>query len=136
MSDQRETFRHGLAAGGVAMLAALVLLAVLFAAPETLEGIAVAGLFALVGVTFLLAGTRNRLSVGPVAIPWNRLAALPLAVLGLFLTTSAVVSVLEISGPGVVWDLLLVPMAVFVVWLAAECWVGGKYMDRELFAAD
>ncbi|WP_254765804.1 hypothetical protein [Salinilacihabitans rarus] len=136
MSDARETFRHGLAAGGFAMLAGLGLLLLVFGAPDggDPESVATVVALALVGLALLLAGLRERTALGVVTVPWNRLAALGLGFAALYLGAGGAVAVVE--GSATVWSLTLLVVVPYFAWLAFECWVGGRYMDRETFAVE
>ena len=130
MSDRRETFRHGLAVGGVAMLAGMGLLLFAVGVPDDLEGVATITALGLVAVTLLLAGVRDAVAT----VRWNRLAAIGIGSIAIYLGVGGLVRLLE--GTATVWSLALLLVVPYFVWLAFECWVGGRYMDRELFVAE
>ncbi len=134
MNERRETFRHGLAAGGLAMLAGMGLLLFAFGVPGDLESLATIGVLTLVALALLLAGLRERISLGVVTVPWTRLAALALGSVAFFLGVGGLVALLE--GSATVWTLLLLVVVPYAAWLAVECWVSGRYLGRETFALE
>lgn len=112
------------------MLAGLGLHLLAVGVPDDLEGVATIGALGLVVVALLFAGVRDAVAT----VPWNRLAAIGIGFVAAYLGVGGLARLLE--GTATVWSLVLLLIVPYVVWLAFECWVGGRYMDCELFVAE
>lgn len=138
MSGLKAVVRRGFAGGGFAtlLLAGLFLVGGDFAAPSTLL---LTGWLAAVGVVLVLAGTRERLSVGGRTVGWPRVAAVGIAILAVGCGAFGLSQLRQFEVASAAW-LLTAVMTVFALgyfaWFASECWTGGRRLDDELFTVE
>ncbi|WP_293027791.1 hypothetical protein [Natronococcus sp.] len=135
MSDRKESVKRGFAvAGAVTLLLAVGIVVLAGTTPVTLLLFA---WFATAGGLLLVAGVRERISLGDTGVGWPRIGAVGLATLALGSTTLGFTQLLAGAGG---WTLLNGVVMLFVgfalVLFALECWLGGAGMDPETFAVD
>ncbi len=137
MTGLKAVARRGFAGGGVATL----LLAGLFAVgggtePSTLL---LAGWLTVVGLSLLLAGTRERLTVGSRTLGWPRVAAIGISVLAVGSSAFGLSRLGQFAVGSTTWLLTgLVTLFVlgYLAWFALECWRGGWHLDDAMFAVE
>ncbi|SER16407.1 hypothetical protein [Natrinema salaciae] len=138
MSGLKTIVRHGFAGSGAATLV-LAGLFVVNGGLQALETLLVIGWLIVVGVTLLLAGTRERLAVGGRAVGWPRVAAIGVGILGIGCAGFGLSQLRTLEVASGAW-LLTAALTVFVVgyvtWFARECWTGGRQLDEEMFAVE
>ncbi|OLZ39807.1 hypothetical protein A6E15_01880 [Natrinema saccharevitans] len=138
MSGPKTVVRRGFAGGGVATL----LLAGLFVVggeSGAVSTLVPAGWLGAVGVTLLLAGTRERLAIAGRPVGWPRVAAVGVCLLAAGCGGFGLTQLDEFATGSVPW-LLTAALTVFVMgyfgWFARECWTGGRLLDEETFAVE
>ncbi len=138
MSRLKTVVRRGFAGGGVATL----LLAGLFVVggePGAVSTLVPAGWLGAVGVTLLLAGTRERLAVAGRTVGWPRVAAVGVSLLAAGCGGFGLVQLDGFAAGSVPW-LLTAAITLFATgyfgWFARECWTGGRLLDEEIFAVE
>ena len=141
MTGLKTVVRRGFAGGGAATL----LLAVLFAVgsggrdgrePTTLL---LAGWLAAVGLSLLLAGRRERLTVGGRPLGWPRVAAVGISVLAVGSGVFGLSRLSQFAVGNTRWlltGLVTVFVLGYLVWFALECWRGGWQLDEAMFAVE
>ena len=137
MTRLKPIVRRGFAGGGVATL----LLAGLFAVgggtePTTLL---LAGWLAAVGLSLLLAGRRERVTVGGRTIGWPRVAAVGIGLLAVGSSAFGLSRLRRFAVGETMWLLTgLVTLFVlgYLAWFALECWRGGWQLDDAMFAVE
>lgn len=137
MCGRKNTVRRRFAGGGAVTLLLAGVLAVLFGGPTTPVALAVLGWLAIAGSALLVAGVRERISLGATTVGWPRVAAFGLATLALGSTT---LGFARLFGGGGGWALLnglvLLLVGLVLVRVALECWLGGVRTDEETFAVE
>ncbi|RQH01926.1 hypothetical protein [Natrarchaeobius oligotrophus] len=137
MSERKETIRHGFAAAGfvtILLAAGIVVLSGGLPASGTAWLI---GWFVAAGLALLVAGLRERLPLGVTTVGWPRVAAVGLALLAIGSSTVGFATLLSgPSGFGLVNVAVTLFVAVYVGFVALECWFGGVRMDENTFAVE
>ncbi|MFD1563407.1 hypothetical protein ACFR99_07590 [Haloarchaeobius amylolyticus] len=137
MTGLKAVVRRGFAGGGAATL----LLAGLFAVGGGTEPMTLllAGWLAVVGLSLLLAGRRERLTVGGRTVGWPRVAAVGICVLAVGSGVFGLSRLRQFAVGSTTWLLTgLVTLFVlgYLAWFALECWRGGWQLDDAMFAVE
>ncbi|WP_049927708.1 hypothetical protein [Halopiger goleimassiliensis] len=136
MTD-KESVRRRLVGGGVVSIGMLALLLVVVGAPATVPEAIPFAWFGVGGLALLVAGRRERVSLGGTSVGWPRVAGVGLAVLAL---GSSVLGFAYLLVAPDAWSLLRAALALLVGLLlsfgALECLLGGVGLDEETFAVE
>ena len=131
----KQSLRRRFLGGGVASLATAVVLVVL--GDSTAVSLLPAAWLAVGGGALLVAGRRERVSLGAATVSWPRIGAFGLAIIALGSSTLGFLQLLE--GPDG-WGWLTAGIALVVslllAFVALECWLGGVGLDEEAFAVE
>jgi len=137
MTGLKAVVRRGFAGGGAATL----LLAVLFAVgggtePTTLL---LAGWLAVVGLSLLLAGRRERLTVAGRTLGWPRVAAVGIGILAIGSGAFGLSRLRQFAVGSTMWlltSLITIFVLGYLAWFALECWRGGWLLDDAMFTVE
>ncbi|MFA9417075.1 hypothetical protein [Natrinema sp. HArc-T2] len=137
MTGLKAVVRRGFAGGGGAAL----LLAALFAIGGGTESttLLLAGWLAVVGLSLLLAGRRERLTVGGRTLGWPRVAAIGIGVLAVGSGAFGLSRLRQFAVGSTTWlltGLLTIFVLGYLAWFALECWRGGWHLDDAMFAVE
>lgn len=138
MSTQKTVVRHGLTGGGFTTLI-LAGSFVVLGDPTSPTPLALVSWLVVVGGAMLVAGLRERVSIGSTTVGWPRVAAFAIATLAVGWAVISFASLLEgesITGLGPIEAVLTVGVVSYFAWFARECWVGGATIDETTFAVE
>ncbi|WP_436345337.1 hypothetical protein [Natronorubrum sp. FCH18a] len=139
MNAKKTVVRHGLAGGGFVTLLLAGMFVVALGVPTTLSMLGVVSWLVLAGATMLVAGLRERVTIGSRTVGWPRVAAVAIAMIAVGWGTISLAALVEgdgITGLGAFEVVLTAGMVGYFAWFARECWVGGGRIDEETFAVD
>lgn len=139
MSTKKTVVRHGLTGGGFATLLLAGSFVVALGVPTTPSTVGVVSWLVLVGSAMLVAGLRERVSIGSTTVGWPRVAAVAVAAIALGWGAISLASLYAgdgITGLGPFEAVLTLGMVAYFAWFARECWVGGARIDEETFAVE
>ncbi|THE63933.1 hypothetical protein D8Y22_15910 [Salinadaptatus halalkaliphilus] len=130
----RDRIRRTLAGGGALTLAMVVVLLAIADVPTAPAQLLPIAWFGVGGALVILAGRRDRLSLGTVRVGWPRVAAVGLALLAIGSSTLGFVQLLVGTGG---WGLAQAAISLLVSFVLAvgalECLLGGVAIDEDAF---
>lgn len=130
-----NTFRQGLAGGGLLVALGLAVHLGVHGVPTNPVPIVVLSCYALGGLSWVVGSVRDRIHLGVAAISWNRAVALGTGVFTLGWGVNELSTILAGSEDPVTLSTIVTPLtALFFAWFAVECWVGGASISEDAFA--
>ncbi|MFB1063822.1 hypothetical protein [Natrinema sp. H-ect4] len=139
MNRRKAIIRRGLTGGGVATLLLAASFVAALGVPTTPSLLLLVSWLGVVGSTMVVAGRRERVSIGSTTLGWPRVAAIAIALLAVGWAAVSVAGLLAgetITGLGPLEAVLTVGVVGYFAWFARECWVGGASIDDETFVVD
>ncbi|WP_126662041.1 hypothetical protein [Haloterrigena salifodinae] len=139
MNTRKAVLRRGLAGGGVATLLLAAAFVAALGVPTTPSRLGIVAWLLAVGGGMLVAGRRERVSLGTTTLEWPRVAAVAIALLAVGWAAISVASLLRgdgITGLGPIEGVLTAGLVGYFAWFARECWVGGSVIEAETFVVD
>ncbi|WP_137289155.1 hypothetical protein [Natronorubrum halophilum] len=139
MNARKRVVRHGLTGGGFVTLVLAGTFLISLGLPPSPSTFVLISWLALVGGTMLLAGLRERVSIGSRTVGWPRVAAVAVSMLAVGWGGVSLVSLLAgdgVTGLGPIEVVITLGMVGYFAWFARECWAGGVVIAEETFTVD